>query len=336
MNITLNQAEKLLPALLNAKITPFLHSSPALGKSSLAKSLADKAKLKVIDLRLTELDSSDLNGLPYFKEGKSTYLPFDVFPLSNSPKPEGYNGWLLLLDEINSALPSVQAAAYKLILDRTVGQHKLHDDVYIIACGNKDTDNAITFPLSSALISRFAHFYIEPNTNEWIDWAISNGISLDIISFLGFRPSLLYTFNADSSEPYASPRTWEMLSKALKELDDDINNSHLPLFASLVGDGVATEFMTYLQLKAEVPTIDTIMKNPTSISLPSSLGLQWATVLMVVNHIDVNNYDKLSGYLQRFSGEMQVIALRYIVQNKQALLNKTMQWRKQLASELYL
>lgn len=69
-----------------------------MGKSSLAKSIAERNGLKVIDLRLTELDSSDLNGLPYFKDGKSTFLPFDTFPLADTPIPDGYNGWLLLLN----------------------------------------------------------------------------------------------------------------------------------------------------------------------------------------------------------------------------------------------
>lgn len=32
-----------------------------MGKSSIAKQVADKYKLEVIDLRLTEMDSSDLN-----------------------------------------------------------------------------------------------------------------------------------------------------------------------------------------------------------------------------------------------------------------------------------
>lgn len=94
---TLNQVAQLLPSLFKAKIVPFLHSSPAIGKSSIAKQIADKYQLKVIDLRLTELDSSDLNGLPYFKDNKSTFLPFDTFPLTDTPIPKGYKGWLLLL-----------------------------------------------------------------------------------------------------------------------------------------------------------------------------------------------------------------------------------------------
>lgn len=335
MNITLKQAEKLMYPLLNNKIVPFLHSSPALGKSSLAKTVAAKAKLKVIDLRLTELDASDLNGLPYFNEGKAQYLPFNTFPIQDTEVPDGYNGWLLLLDELNSALPSVQSAAYKLILDRQVGQYKLHDDVYIIACGNLDTDNAITYPLSSALVSRFAHFYIEPNTKEWTDWALDNDIDIRIISFLGFMPSHLYKFNPDSTEPYASPRTWEILSKALSELET-IDTTHLPLLASLIGDGIAQEFMQYLKLADKVPKLEDIINNPEKVAVPSELGLQWATTSMVISSIDNSNYAKLEIYLRRFNMEMQVVALRYIVKHYPNLVTKTSEWRKVLASEIFI
>lgn len=108
---TLNQVAEVIPTLLQANVVPFLHSSPALGKSSVAKQVAEKLNLKVIDLRLTECDSSDLNGLPFFKDGKAHFMPFDTFPTQDTPIPDGYKGWLLLLDEFNSALPSVQASA---------------------------------------------------------------------------------------------------------------------------------------------------------------------------------------------------------------------------------
>ncbi|MFB6349663.1 AAA family ATPase [Moraxella sp. ZJ142] len=334
MNITLKQAQSLLPHLLNNQIVPFLHSSPALGKSSLAKQLAHKAGLKVIDLRLTELDSSDLNGLPYFADNKAKYLPFDTFPITDTPIPDGFNGWLLLLDELNSALPSVQAAAYKLILDRQVGQYQLHDKAYIIACGNKDTDNAITYPMSSALVSRFAHFYIEPDTKEWTEWALDNGIDIRIISFLGFRPSHLYKFNPDSTEPYASPRTWQMLSKVLSELPT-LNQEHLPLLASLLGDGVANEFMQYLRLADKVPSLDKILANPDTHPVPDEIGLQWATVSMLTSNITDANFTKLEIYLRRFSMEMQVVALRYIVKQNPQLTTKASDWIKAFSVELF-
>lgn len=206
MQTTLKQVTLLIPQLWKAGIVPFLHSSPAQGKSSLAKKLAKHYKLKVIDLRLTELDSTDLSGLPYFNNGKAEFMPFNTFPLQDTPIPEGYTGWLIILDEFNSANQAVMAAAYKLVLDRQVGQHKLHDKVAMIACGNLETDNAIVNPMSSALISRFAHFNIDINVDDWLEWASQAGIDYRITSYLSFKKSNLYSFKPDATEPYASPR----------------------------------------------------------------------------------------------------------------------------------
>ncbi|MFR7882339.1 MAG: hypothetical protein ACLU5J_13335 [Christensenellales bacterium] len=90
-------------------------------KSSVDKQIAKEYNLKLIDLRLS-CDPTDLTGLPHFEGRKATFSPFDIFPTEYAPIPENKEGWLLFLDEFNSANKAVQAASYKLILDRMVGK----------------------------------------------------------------------------------------------------------------------------------------------------------------------------------------------------------------------
>lgn len=330
MNTTLKQVAPLIPQLWKAGIVPFLHSSPAQGKSSLSKQLAEQFKLKVIDLRLTELDSTDLSGLPYFNNGKAEFMPFNTFPLQDTQIPEGYEGWLLLLDEFNSANQAVMAAAYKLVLDRQVGQHKLHDKVAMIACGNLESDNAIVNPMSSALISRFAHFNIDVNVDDWLEWASKSDIDYRITSYINFKKSNLYKFKPDATEPYASPRTWEMVSKVIKD-NDDIS---VLLVSSLIGDGIANEFIQYTKLYLELPTLEQIMANPEGIKIPDDLATRWATMSMVTHSITVDNHDKLTVFLRRLSSELQYCALREIKYRNPAVLNKVFDWVKELAHEV--
>lgn len=330
MQTTLKQVAPLIPQLWKAGIVPFLHSSPAQGKSSLAKQLAEQYKLKVIDLRLTELDSTDLSGLPYFNNGKAEFMPFNTFPLQDTPIPEDYTGWLILLDEFNSAPQAVQAAAYKLVLDRQVGQHKLHDKVAMIACGNLETDNAIVNPMSSALISRFAHFDINLNVDDWLEWASKAGIDYRITSYLSYRKDNLYTFKPDATSPYASPRTWEMVSKVIKGNEEP---STL-LVSSLIGDGIANEFIQYTKLYLDLPTLQEILDNPTGVKMSDDLSTQWATMSMVTYSITVDNHDKLSVFLRRFSSELQYCALREIKHRNPAVLAKVVDWVKELAHEV--
>ena len=125
------------------KLVPMLHGSPGIGKSDIFHQLAAKYKLKMIDIRLSQCDPTDLGGFLALRGDKATYLPINLWPLEDDPIPEGYNGWLIFLDEITSAPLSVQAASYKLILDRMVGTHKLHKMVMIACAGNMMMDNAI-------------------------------------------------------------------------------------------------------------------------------------------------------------------------------------------------
>lgn len=328
--VTLKQVATMLPNLFKAKIVPFLHSSPAIGKSSIAKQIAENYNLEVVDLRLTELDSVDLNGLPNFKDGKATYMPFDVFPIENTPLPKGKKGWLLLLDEFNSALPSVQASAYKLVLDRQVGQYKLHDNVAIIACGNLDSDNAIVNTMSSALISRFAHFYIRLDNDDWQEWAVKNNINPLITGFLNFKPSLLYTFKPDNHLPYASPRTWQMLNKVLTK------DTSLELMASLLDVGTATEFHAYMQHYKDLPHITDILAQPEYYKIPEKLGIQWATLTMVVSNLE-KDIDGCVTYLKRFNPEMHMVALREIKGRYPELLSHATirQWLIDISRSVY-
>lgn len=331
MKTTLNQVKQVLPTLCKAKVTPFIYSSPALGKSSMVKQVADELNLEFIDVRLSQMDVTDLNGLPNFKNNKSTYVPFDVFPLQGDNLPDGKKGWLILLDEMTSAPMSIQAGAYRLILDREIGQNKLHDKVFIIACGNLETDNAIVNPISTALVSRFANFYVEPNLEEWQEWAVKNHIHPMITSYLGFKPSAFYTFNPDSSQPYASPRTWEMVNRVMGKT----NSINLITLASLLGDGVALEFDGYMQCFNDLPSIEKVIDNPSQYKIPDSIATQWATLGMVVSCMD-KYPDECITYLKRFPLELHIVILREIKGRYPKLLAKKeiRQWLTNLSMKL--
>ena len=69
----------------------------------------------------------------------------------------------LFLDEMNSAAPSVQAAAYQLILNRKVGQYKLPDNVSVVAAGNREADKGVTYRMPAPLANRFIHLELAVN-----------------------------------------------------------------------------------------------------------------------------------------------------------------------------
>ncbi|MFT2129828.1 MoxR family ATPase, partial [Staphylococcus epidermidis] len=91
--------------------------------------------------------------------------------------------WMLFLDELTSATPPVQAAAYKLILDKMVGNKKLHPACFIVGAGNLESDNAVVPPMSTALKSRMTHLILKMDVPEWLSWAMDNGIDHRITDY---------------------------------------------------------------------------------------------------------------------------------------------------------
>ncbi len=207
---TPRQLKSLLSEVLMAGLVPFIQSDPGMGKSSIVKALAKEYGLKMIDHRLSTSAPEDIQGLPRFDaNGKAYMSPFaDIFPTEDMSIPKGYNGWILFLDEFNSARKEVQAASYKLILDRMVGQYRLHDQVAMVAAGNLATSRAITTQLSTAMQSRLIHLELAISFNEWLeDVAIKENYDSRIIAYLSQYPNELLDFRPDHQEKtFSCPR----------------------------------------------------------------------------------------------------------------------------------
>lgn len=204
------QAQSILLDCISAGLVTMLHGSPGIGKSDIVKQVAETYNLKLIDIRLSQCDPTDISGFPQIQEikdkdgntvdKKAAYIPMDVFPLENDSLPldkdgKEMSGWLLMLDEINQAKQAIQSAAYKLILDRQVGQHNLHKNVAIVCAGNLETDGAITSRVGTALQSRMIHLEIKPDFQGWLSWARDNGIDPRITSFINYMPEKLHFFD---------------------------------------------------------------------------------------------------------------------------------------------
>ena len=158
---------------LNLKKTPsvMLWGPPGVGKSQSVKELAQilqyetYKRVNVTDVRLLLFNPIDLRGIPTANEDKTlaVWLKPKIFQMD--PSDNVIN--ILFLDEITAAPQSVQAAAYQITLDRTVGEHKLPDNCIVIAAGNRTTDKSVAYAMPKALANRLLHLEVEPNFASW-------------------------------------------------------------------------------------------------------------------------------------------------------------------------
>ena len=334
MQITTEQAPELIKDILKANLVPMLHSSPGIGKSSIYKQIAKEYDLLLIDLRLSQCDPTDLSGFPFLNEKrtKAGYVPMDTFPIVGDSLPKKadgtfYKGWLLLLDEFNSAPMSVQAAAYKLVLDKEVGQHKLHPKVYCVAAGNLASDKAIVNRLSTAMQSRVIHLQLMADFKPWINWGNANGIDYRILAYIGFRPEILHKFAPDHDDfTFPCPRTWEFLSDIIKPWKK-IGRSKAPILDGTIGEGAAREFLGFCDVFGQIPTIEQILANPATIQLDDEPSIRYATAALIANHADYNNFGTLLQCITRMPIEFQVICLQAAFRREQDIGGHP-EWKK--------
>ena len=314
LTVTPKEAYNEIVHVISRGLVPFITSSPGLGKSSIIAQVARDHRLKLIDLRLSQMLPEDLNGLPMRKGDKASFTPFDTFPLEGEELPldengESLEGWFIFLDEMTSATKPLQAAAYKLILDKMVGQFKLHPNVAMAAAGNKMTDKAVVNQLSTALQSRVIHYELSEDARAFNEYAHNNDIDFRIISFLSFLPSRLMDFRPDHNDrTFACPRTWEFLSRLIK--DCNVDESIRPRVAGTIGNGVADEFITFVKEFDRIPKIEDIVKAPKSIPIPAEMSTKFATVSMLIEHLTEDNVKPVFQYLDRFETEMRILFMR--------------------------
>lgn len=310
---TPRQIRKHVVACMMAGLVPFIQSSPAMGKSSIVASIAQEFNLKLIDHRLSTSAPEDLSGLPHFtKEGTACFAPFDMFPTENLALPEGKQGWLLFLDEFNSASKSVQAAAYKLILDRMVGQHKLHERVVIVCAGNLATDRAIVNPISTAMQSRVIHLIMELDNDEFMeDVAFKFGWDPRIIAFLSYKPGYLHDFKPDHNDKtFCAPRTWEFVNRLIR--DKPVSDTDAALYAGAITSGVAVEFIQFTKVYEALPKIGEIVRAPNTHPLPPDAATRYATVIHLLEKTKEENFKEVAEYISRLSSEFRILFFRGI------------------------
>lgn len=254
-----------------------LWGPPGVGKSQMIAQIGKRHDVPVIDIRLSQMEPSDLRGIPFRENDKVEWAIPSMLP---DKERHGETG-ILFLDEITSAVPSVSAAAYQLILDRQLGDYQVPDGWAIFAAGNRQGDRGVTYTMPAPLANRFSHFEVELNLDDWVSWAYGYGIDERIIAFLRFRPELLFDFDpAHNPVAFPSPRSWEFAHRGLQKF---INHPRLLLgtLQACVGDAAGIELKAFVDSLDQMPDLDAILRGE-DVKSPKEIDLQYAVASALV------------------------------------------------------
>ena len=297
-----NEAKAAVRKALKIQRPLFLWGAPGIGKSDIVKQIGDEQGREVIDVRLSLWEPTDIKGIPYYNSVENTMTWAPPAELPTDPESTA----ILFLDELNSAAPATQAAAFQLVLNRRVGTYKLPKGVAIVAAGNRETDKGVTYRMPSPLANRFVHLELRTDFEDWHQWAVSNRIHEQVVGYIGFAKGDLYDFDPKSaSKSFATPRSWSFVSELLT--DDDLSEGTLTdLVSGAIGEGLAIKFMAHRKVAKQMPKPEDILSGKVEkvsikeISAMYSLAISLCYELQTADQKKVKGWDGMADNFFKF------------------------------------
>lgn len=235
--------KQLLDVLLEvAVVRPvFIWGPPGIGKSSIVQQFAGQVGLECVSMLGSQLAPEDIIGVPQIIDGKSRFCPPTTIA-RDAP-------YCLFLDELNACSHEVQKAFYSLIHDRRLGEYALPEGSVVIGAGNRAQDSAIVKPMSSALVNRMVHVELHASHRDWLEWAMDNEIHPWILDYLKSRPDHLWAQPPKTEEPFTTPRSWHIMSDALRSIGDNVSDHMLKVISfACLSNAHAVQFQGFVKL----------------------------------------------------------------------------------------
>ncbi len=274
-----------------------IQSGPGVGKTSIVKEAAEEAGVDLILDHPAISDPTDYKGLPVMqKDGGAKFAPIGLLArLLKVTKPT-----LVLLDDYGQAAHSVQAATMQLIHGGELGGVKIPPCVNWCLATNGTGDRAAVNAILEPVKSRFHSLLtLECDLNDWTAWAVREELPEEIIAFIRFRPDLLNKFEPSREwKNCPSPRT---VAQAAELFALGIVNKEA--LAGACGEGWALDFLSYLRVYQDLPSIDGIILDPHSAKVPTTIGARWAVSSGLSRRAKKDNLARIITYLARLTTE---------------------------------
>jgi len=295
-------AKELAKFYMSKGIPVYTEGPPGVGKSESWEQIATEEGIGFKDLRLAQMDPVDLRGLPKHEGKYTTWARPDFWPVEERDGPKG----IILFDELGDCGKAMQSAAYQIILNGRAGPHVIPKGWYRCAAGNSQKHRAGAQAMSTALANRFAHIEVAADPICFHEYGSKMGFHHYVLGYIKWRPAHLFSMEGATQKAFASPRSWERVSKVCEALPELV----FRLVSGLVGEGIASEFSAFLKT-LDLPSLDEILADPKRCRIPEAPSTKYALSSMLARYMTRTNIEKVYSYMKRpdFGADFQICSM---------------------------
>lgn len=316
-----NTLKNTIKALFPIQRTLCIEGAPGGGKTTIVHEAAQELGVECRELHMPTMLVEDFGIL--FPENGSNKLHYKLpswFPQKGDPDTPDKG--ILLFDDRNQAGADLQKVLANICQARTLHGVEMPEGWMVVATGNRQEDRAGANRVLTHLRNRETVVALDSNVDDWVEWALANGVKEEVVSFIRFKPDLLHKF--DPQQPQnPTPRSWvegvsDVLGIVPKEAEYDC-------FCGAVGQGAATEFRGFLQVWRDLPDIDECIKNPDKAAVPSDNITRYAMAGAVAAKVTKDNFENVLKYFGRYPTEFLVLVVTIAIR-KDNTLTRTKQF----------
>lgn len=215
----------------------YVKGRPGEAKTAIMYDIAKRNGWRVFDIRLAQVDSSEVNGIPYGADVEVNGKPVRVtkYMVPEYIIQANQQASLIIYDEINRAPNENRNAALRIFNERSCGDVVLNDNVYMVAMGNLgEEDGTEVYDMDSAMNNRLIHKMHILTLPEWKQGYADENVHPTVLAFIESDASYLYRLDKDRPS-FATPRSWDNFSALLKTAETqeeflEMANEHGPAY----------------------------------------------------------------------------------------------------------
>jgi energy-coupling factor transporter ATP-binding protein EcfA2 len=312
--VSLKQAAAIILATPENRY--LLRGEPGIGKSSLLKMLSlELPDHEVAYIDVPNMDLGDIAMPVIDHETKTTrYYPNARFKI-HTGKPT-----LTMLDEYTKGSEPVKNMLHPMleVANPRLGDISIHPESIVVLTGNLSSDG-VGDSLKAHTRNRIIPLTVrKPDADQWLEWAVNNNIEPVIMAWVKQFPHAMasYTDGGQGDNPYiynpkkvqhafVSPRSLERASNIVRAQDKIDQESLIAALTGAIGESASRDLQAYIEYQNQLPTWESIIKNPTTCDVPQSAGACAVLVFGAIAKITKDTMTPCMKYIERFEPEWQ-------------------------------
>lgn len=325
-HVNSKQLQNLLEVAIPARKTIGVIGEPGSGKTQIVMQVTKELGY---DLVVTDVSTSDITvpgGFPWINQekGQAEFYPFgDLKRILDTPKDKPV---VWLLDDYGWGTEAVKLAYSHFLYEKRINDFDFSNKpVTVIVTSNEAGQRAGVTGWPEPAKSRCSTIVkLVPDVDSVRNYLQANGAPIPLLAHLKIKSDRLCAFKPTANLTNSPcPRTWEEAGKwinlGLK------NDTLLAALSGCIGDGDALELIATMELAAQAPNFDKILRDPLHAELPAreKLDMGYVVATGLAYRAEVKTFDAIGKYAERLvndgQGEIGVLLIRDCIERKKEL-----------------